>query len=62
MQNALKYNEWRKIWVHKTFKIETQKVGPKNSDFLQNWFPPETWSPLFTLKKFEKLNKNSSES
>ena len=28
MQNALKSNEWERIWVNKTFKIELQKGGP----------------------------------
>ena len=58
MQNALKSNEWRRILVHKTFKIEIQKGGPNNSDFLQNWFPPEIRSPLFNLQKFEDSEKN----
>ena len=49
MQNPLKSNEWRRIWVYKTFKIEIQKGGPNNSDFLQNWFPPEIRSSLFNL-------------
>ena len=49
MQNGLKSNEWRRIWVCKTFKIEIQKGGPNNSDFLQNWFPPEIRSPFFNL-------------
>ena len=40
IQNALKSKEWEKIWDNKTFKIEIQKAGPNNSDFLQNWFPP----------------------
>ena len=40
MQNAWKSNEWRKIWALKTFKIETQKVGPNDSVVLQNWFLP----------------------
>ena len=34
---ALKPNESQKIWVHKTFKIEIQKEGLNNSDFLQKW-------------------------
>ena len=36
MKNALKSNDPRKIWVHKTFKIEIQTGGPNNSDFVQN--------------------------
>ena len=52
MQNSLKFNEWRKIWVHETFKIEIEKEGPNNSDILQNWFTPEIRSPLFNLQKF----------
>ena len=49
MQNALKYNEWWKICVRKTFKIKTQKARPNNLDFLQNWFPLEISSTLFNL-------------
>ena len=49
MQNALKSNEWGKIWVHKTFKIETKKAGPNNSDILQKLFPPEIRSPMLNL-------------
>ena len=62
MQNALKSNEWSRIWVQKTFKIEIKKGGPNNSDFLQNWFPPESWFPLFSFYKSQKSDKNSSES
>ena len=46
----------------KLFKIEIQDEGPSNSDFLQNWFPPEIRSPLFNLKKFQNSDKGSSES
>ena len=49
MQNALKFNKWRRIWVRKTFKIETEKGGPNNSDFVENWFPPEIRYPFFNL-------------
>ena len=35
-KNALKSNEQKKIWAHKTFKIEIQKTRPNNSDFSQN--------------------------
>ena len=45
MQNALKTTEWRKIYLHKTFKIKIQKGGPNNSDILQNWFPQEIRFP-----------------
>ena len=62
MQNALKSNEWRWIWVYKTFKTEIQKGGPNNSDFLQNWFPPEISSPLFNLYKFQDSEKRTPES
>ena len=48
--------------VHKTFKIEIQKGGPNNSDFLQNWFPQEIRSPLFDLQKFQHYAKSTSES
>ena len=62
MRNPLKSNEWWRIWVHKTFKIEIQKGGPNNSDFLQNWFPQEIRSPLFDLQKFQHYAKSTSES
>ena len=52
MQNGLKSNEWRRIWVHRTFKIEIQKGGPNNSNILQNWFP------LFNLSKFQDSEKS----
>ena len=61
-QNVLKSNEWRRIWILKTFKIEMQNGGRINSDFLQNWFCPEIGSYLFNLKKFQKSDKSSSES
>ena len=35
--------------VYKTFEIEIKKGGPNNSNFLQNWFPPEIRAPLFNL-------------
>ena len=62
MQNALKSNEWRWIWVYKTFKIQIQKGGPNNSDFLQNWFPPEIWYRIFNLEKFQDSEKSTPES
>ena len=62
MQNALKSNEWRKIWVHKNFKIEIQKGRANNSDFLQNWLPPEIRSSLFNLEKFLDSDKITPES
>ena len=36
-----------------------QKGGPNNSDFLQNWFPPEITSPLFNLQKFQNSEKST---
>ena len=59
MKNALRSNEWRWIWVHKTFKSELQKRGPNNSDFLQNWFHPEIRSRFFNLYKFQESDKSS---
>ena len=49
MQNALKSNKSRTIWVRQTFKIEIQKEEPNNSDFHQNWYHPEIGSPLLYL-------------
>ena len=61
MQNALKSNEWQRIWVCKTFKIEIQKGGPNNSDFLENWLHPEIRSSLFNLWKFQDSEKSTPE-
>ena len=62
MQNGLKSNEWRRIWVHRTFKIEIQKGEPNNSDILQNWFSPEIRSPHFNLYNFQDSSKSTPES
>ena len=62
MQNELKSKEWRRIWVHRTFKIEIQKGGPNNLAILQNWFPPEIRSPFFNLQKFENPERSTAES
>ena len=61
MQNLLKSNEGRWIWVYKTFQIQIQKGGPNNSDFQENWFP-EIRSPLFNLEKFQDSEKSTPES
>ena len=57
MQRGLKYNEQRRIWVDRTFKIETQTEGPNNSDILQTLFPPEIRSPLLICRNFKTLSK-----
>ena len=57
MKNALTSNEWWLIWVHKTFKIEIQKGVANNSDFLQNWVPPEIRSPSLICRIFKTLKK-----
>ena len=57
MQNALTSNEWQKICILKTFKIEIQNGGPNNSDILQNWLPPLIRFPLFNLYNFATLRK-----
>ena len=57
MQNALKSNEWRKVWVYKTFKIEIQNGVPNNSDFLQNWIPQELGPPSLICRNFKTLRK-----
>ena len=62
MQNALKSNEWLWNWLVRTSKIEIQKMGQNNSDFLQNWFHPEIRSPLFNLQKFEDSEKSTPKS
>ena len=49
-------------YILRTFKIEMQKGGPNNSDFLQNWFPPEIWYRIFNLEKFQDSEKSTPES
>ena len=61
MQNVLKSDELRRIWVHRTFQIEIQKSGRNNSAILQNWFPPEIRSPVFDFKKFQDSGKSTTE-
>ena len=39
-----------------------KKGAPNNSDFLQNWFPPEIRSPFFNLYKFQDAEKSTPES
>ena len=57
MQSALKSNEWQRICVHKSFKMEIQKEVLNNSDFLQNCFHPEIWFALFIMQKSYKSNE-----
>ena len=58
MQNTFKSNEWRKIWVYKTFNIQIQKEGPNNSDILQNWFLSQKLGLLsLILRNFKALRK-----
>ena len=58
MQNGVKSNEWRRIWVWKTFKIEIQKGGPNNYDILQNSFLQKLGPPLVNFLKFQDYEKN----
>ena len=51
-----------KILGLEKLKIEIQKGGPNNSDFLQNWFPQEIRSALFSLWKSQKSEKGTPES
>ena len=62
MQNTLKSNEWRRLWVHKSFKIEIQQGGANNSDLLQNEFPQKLSPPHFDLQKFQDPEKSTPES
>ena len=62
MQKWLESNGWRRIWVHRSVKIEIQKGEPNNSDILQMWFPPEIRFPLFTLQKFQDSEKSTPDS
>ena len=47
IQSTWKSNEWRRIWLFGSFKIEIQKRGPNNSIVLQKCLvPPKKSSPL----------------
>ena len=39
------------------FKIEMQKGGPNNSDFLQNRFPQKLGPPSLICRNFKDLRK-----
>ena len=43
-------------------KLKYGMGGPNNSNFLQNWFPPEITSPFFNLQNFQDPKKRTSES
>ena len=62
MQNALISNEWQRILDYKIFKIEIQKLGENNSDFLQSCLRPEITSTLLNLQKFQGSEKSIFES
>ena len=57
MQNALKANEWWRIWVHKTFKIEIEK----GDQIIQTFFKigsPQKLCPLSLIcRNFKTLQK-----
>ena len=55
MQNTLKPNEWQRIWVLKTFKIEILKGGPNNSALLQNCFSPTNQVRLLQFQEILKI-------
>ena len=50
------------FWSIKSSKIEIKKGGPNNSDFLQNWFPPEITSTLLNFWKLQDSQKITPES
>ena len=43
----------------KLLKLKYRRVRPNNSDFLQNWFPPEVRSPLFNSYIFAGSEKST---
>ena len=60
MKNALKSNEWRTNSVHQTFKIDIQKGGPNNSEFLQIGSPQKLGPHLEFLEILWLCEKYSS--
>ena len=58
----MKSNEWQWIWDHKSLKIEIQKGGLNNSDFLENWYTWEITSLVLNLQKLQDFDKITPES
>ena len=60
IQNALKSNEWQRIWVLKSFKIGIQKGrlgGGQIIHFLQKWFPQKLGPPSLIFRNLNTLRK-----
>ena len=57
MQNALKSNEWRRIWVLETFKIEIQKGRPNNSAFCGMDSPKKLGPASLIFRNLKSLRK-----
>ena len=57
MQNALKSNEWRRIWVHKTFKIEVEKGVQIIQTFCKIGSPQKLGPPSLICRNFKSLRK-----
>ena len=56
-KDALKSNEWERIWIHKSFKIEIQNGPASNSDILQNWFPEKLGLTFLIWRNSKSLRK-----
>ena len=50
------------LGVRKLSKLKYRRGGANNTNFLQNWFPPEIRSPVFNFKKFEDSEKSTPQS
>ena len=72
LPNALKSNEWNKIWVLKTFKIEISIIWSPLQYLYRRGYQTilpccrigsleEIRSPLFKFQKFEKCEKSTAE-
>ena len=62
MRNALKSNEWHRLWVFKTFKIEIQNGNQIIQTLCRIVSCQEIRSPLFNLGIFKKSKKSTLES
>ena len=49
MENALKWKEWQRIWVYKTFEIQIQKVDQIIKTFCKIGSLQDIWSRLFNM-------------
>ena len=61
MSNLLKSNEWERIWMLQISKIKIKEGGPNNWPVWRIGSHQANSSPLFNLRKFQKIEKSTGE-